>query len=434
MSPQLARIAEKAKKEPDTVFTSVAHLMDIGHLREAWRRIRKDGATGVDRVTAEGYGQDLDKNLHDLHERLRAGKYRAPPVRRASIPKADGSVRELGIPTVEDKIVQRAVGMILEAIYEQDFRECSYGFRSGRSAHMALEDLRNHIMFGKVNWVLDADISRFFDEMEHEKLMEILRLRIKDLSILRLIGKWLQAGVMTEAGIEARERGTPQGGVISPMLANIFLHHVLDVWMEDVVRPLMKGECRYLRYADDCLFLFQNEDDAKRVLAVLPKRLGKFGLRLNEGKTKLIRFGRFAKEKEIRSGRRAGTFDFLGFTHYCGCSRNGKFQVTRSTQRKRFGSAVKRVVDWMKRNRCVPRTGQHRYLSAVLRGHYQYYGLSGNWRRVSAFYYRVTRSWCKWLRRRSQRHSLTWERFMDYLNRYPLPYPCLPKSYVHALA
>lgn len=434
MSPELARIAEKAKAEPSTVFTSVAHLMDIRHLKEAWRRIRKDGAAGVDRMTADEYGQNLERNLQNLHERLKTGMYKAPPVRRATIPKADGKIRELGIPTVEDRIAQKAVAMILEAIYEQDFRECSYGFRPGRSAHMALEDLRNHIVIGKVNWVLDADISLFFDEMDHAKLMEILRLRIKDQSILRLIGKWLKAGVMMEAGIKARERGTPQGGVISPMLANIYLHHVLDEWMEDVVRPLMRGECHYIRYADDILILFQREDDARRVLAVLPKRLGKFGLRLNEGKTKLIQFGRFAEERESRRGRRPETFDFLGFTHHCGTSRNGKFQVMRSTQRKRFGNALKRVVDWMKRSRGVPRMDQHRYLSAVLRGHYQYYGLTGNWRRVAAFYYRLTQAWCRWLRRRSQRHSLTWEQFADYLKRYPLPYPCLPKSPVHALA
>lgn len=372
MSPELARIAEKAKAEPSTVFTSVAHLMDIRHLKEAWRRIRKDGATGVDRMTADEYGQNLERNLQNLHERLKTGMYQAPPVRRATIPKADGKVRELGIPTVEDRIAQKAVAMILEVIYEQDFRECSYGFRPGRSAHMALEDLRNYIVIGKVNWVLDADISLFFDEMDHEKLMEILRLRIKDQSILRLIGKWLKAGVMMEAGIKARERGTPQGGVISPMLANIYLHHVLDEWMEDVVRPLMRGECHYIRYADDILTLFQREDDARRVLAVLPKRLGKFGLRLNEGKTKLIQFGRFAEERESHRGRRPETFDFLGFTHHCGTSRNGKFQVMRSTQRKRFGNALKRVVDWMKRSRGVPRMDQHRYLSAVLRGHYQY--------------------------------------------------------------
>ncbi|MBI4179413.1 group II intron reverse transcriptase/maturase [bacterium] len=434
MSPKLVRIAEKAKREPNTVFTSLAHLMGTEHLKEAWVRIRKDGATGVDGMTAGVYGEKLEENIQALHERLRKGSYRAPPVRRAKIPKEDGSFRELGIPTLEDKIVQKAVAMILEAIYEQDFRECSYGFRPGRSAHEALEALRKAILFGKVNWVLDADISRFFDEMDHRKLMEIVRRRVKDGRIVRLIGKWLKAGVMTEAGIQPRERGTPQGGVISPILANIFLHHVLDEWMEDVVYGRMSGECRYIRYADDFLILFQKEDDARRVLAVLPKRLGKFGLRLNEGKTKLIRFGRFAKEQESRQNRKPETFDFLGFTHYCGESRHGKFQVMRQTQRKRFQKAVTRVVEWVKSNRCLPRKEQHHHLCMVLRGHYQYYGVTGNLRRIKGSFYRVTRAWCQWLRQRSQRHTLSWERFAEYLKRYPLPIPCLPKSYVHAVA
>jgi RNA-directed DNA polymerase len=314
---------------PGTAFSTLAHHIDMAWLREAYRRTRKDGAPGVDGQTAAEYEQDLEENLQSLLDRAKTGRYKAPPVRRTYIPKGDGRMRPIGIPTLEDKVLQRAVLMVLEAVYEQDFMDCSYGFRPGRSAHDALEALRDHAMAMHGGWLLETDIESFFDSLDHAVLREILAKRVRDGVLTRLIGKWLNAGVMAEGGVYHPETGTPQGGVISPLLANIVLHEVVDVWFEEQVVPRLRGEAHLVRFADDLVIVFAREDDARRVYDVLPKRMERYGLRLHPDKTRLVRFERppFRSPGDPgptrESGSRPGTFDFLGFTHYWGQSRRG---------------------------------------------------------------------------------------------------------------
>jgi RNA-directed DNA polymerase len=423
MTTKLGRIAERARRDPKTQFTSLAHLITVEALKEAWRSLKKRRSAGIDGVTAQEYERNLEENLQDLHRRLVSMKYRAQPVKRVYVSKGDGTWRPIGIPAVEDKIVQAAVRRVLEAIYEQDFYEFSYGFRPGRSAHQALGVLDEAIFRGKVNYVLDADISAFFDSMDRTVLMELLRRRIKDRSILRLIAKWLHAGVLEDGVRLYPETGSPQGAVISPLLANAYLHYVLDEWVEEVVRPRMRGEMYLVRYADDAIFCFQYRDDAERVVQALEGRLATFGLRLNPEKTRLIEFGRFAEEQARRRGRRPETFDFLGFTHICGRSRNGKFTVKRKTAAKRLRRSMRRVTEWCRDHRHLPVGEQHKILCAKLRGHCNYYGLTGNMRSLRKMWWHVVRTWRKWLNRRSQRGRMPWKRFAEVLASYPLPRP-----------
>jgi group II intron reverse transcriptase/maturase len=414
---------------PQAALTTLAHAIDLDLLEEAYRRTRKDGAVGVDGQTAEAYAEHLEANLRALLERAKSGTYRAPPVRRVYIPKAGGpKTRPIGIPTFEDKVLQRAVAMVLEAVYEQDFRDCSYGFRPRRSAHQALQALREGLMDLGGGFVLELDIERFFDVLDRPKLREILRQRVRDGVLLRLIGKWLEAGVLEEGRLVRPETGTPQGGVISPLLANVFLDTVLDAWFEDVVRPRLRGRALLVRYADDAVMVFSSEEDARRVWKVLAKRFEKYGLSLHPEKTRLLGFGRPSPR-----GPRPETFDFLGFTHYWGRSRRGNSVVLRKTARDRFTRALRTIAQWCRRRRHLPLVEQHRALGWKLRGHYAYYGITGNQPALSRFRYETRRVWRKWLNRRSQRARMSWERFARLLARYPLPPPRVVHS-VYRLA
>lgn len=425
--PGLQRVAELARAMPQAVLTTLAHHVDLDLLLEAYRRTRKDGAAGVDGQTAKEYAEDLEGNLRDLLDRAKSGTYRAPPVRRVHIPKGDGrQTRPIGIPTFEDKLLQRAVTMVLEAVYEQDFRDCSYGFRPGRSAHQALEALWQRLTAVGGGWVLELDIEDFFGSLDRQQLQEILRQRVRDGVLLRLIGKWLHAGVLEDGVLRRSEAGTPQGGVISPLLANLYLHEVLDTWFEDVVRPRMRGTADLIRYADDAVLVFAREDDARRVMAVLPKRLAKYGLRLHPEKTRLVAFGR---PRSRHHTDRPGTFDFLGFTHYWGWSRRGHPVVRRKTARDRFTRALRAVSRWCRMHRHLPLWEQQHRLGRMLQGHYAYYGITGNAASLSRFLWQVRRAWRKWLMRRSRSAGMSWERYARLLERHPLP----PVRVVHSV-
>ena len=433
VSTKLHWIAMLAKQAPDTALTTLAHHIDEDWLREAYRRTRKDGARGVDGQDAEQYAAELQGNLLGLLERGKAGTYRAPPVRRVHIPKGDGSkTRPIGIPTFEDKVLQRAVSMVLEAIYEQDFLDCSYGFRPGRSAHQALRFLRDQTMKMGGGWILEVDIRDFFGSLDHGHLQEMLRRRVRDGVLLRLIGKWLNAGVMEEGCIQYPETGSPQGGVISPVLSNVYLHEVLDVWFEQEVRPRLRGPATLIRYADDALMLFGNEADARKVLDVLPKRLGRYGLSLHPEKTRLVPFRRPPQSKggSSNAGQGPGTFDLLGFTHVWARSRNGYWVVKQRTAKDRMSRALKRIKEWCRTFRHQPLPEQFQKLSLKLRGHYAYYGITGNSGALAAFRQEVTRIWKKWLGRRSRERNLSWSRLTAFLSTHPLP----PGRIVHHYA
>jgi group II intron reverse transcriptase/maturase len=418
ISTKQERIATLARQAPAMGFTSLNHLLDIEWLKEAYRRTRKDGATGVDGVTAEAYERDLEGNLGRLLNALKVGTYRAPPVRRVHIPKGDGSeTRPIGIPTLEDKVAQRAVAMLLEPIYETDFYDVSYGFRPGRSAHDALAVLWKQSMATEGVWVLEVDIRKFFDTLDHRHLRELVQHRVRDGVVLRLIGKWLNAGVLEEGVRSVPEAGTPQGGVISPLLANIYLHEVLDLWFERVVQARLKGRSFLVRFADDFVMGFSSEEDARRVTAVLPKRFAKFGLAIHPEKTRLLFFG------SPNNGRRPGSFNFLGFTHYWGMSRNGRWVIKRKTACERFTRALRSVRDWCRANRHRDVMEQAKALNRKLRGHYGFYGITGNIERLKAFRVAVERAWRFWLDRRSQRARMTWERFKALLARAALLKP-----------
>ncbi len=403
------------------VFTTLAHLMDVEFLREAYRLTPKDSAVGVDGVTARGYAENLEENLRSLHERLRSGRYKAPPVERAWLGKEDGGKRPIGKPTFEDKIVQRAVAMLLGAIYEQEFYGFSYGFREGRSAHQALQELRHKCERMNIGWIVDADVSGCFDNLDHGLLRVFIKQRVNDGGILRLIGKWLNAGVLEEGILTYPDRGTPQGGVISPMLANIFLHHVLDEWFVKEVKPRMKGRCFLIRFADDFVIGCEVEADARRILEVLPKRFGRFGLTIHSDKTALIRFRK--PESSGESGGGNGTFDFLGFTHYWATSRRGAWVIKRRTARKRLRRAKRSLWQWCRGNRHRPLKEQHRVLCHKLRGHFQYYAIRGNSWRLETIFMHAKKAWRYWLSRRSNKSYISWEKFERVLLTYPLPRP-----------
>jgi RNA-directed DNA polymerase len=431
ISTKLQRIAELARRAPSMVLTTLAHHIDIDFLREAYRRTRKDGATGVDGQTAEAYAAALGINLQRLLDRLKAGTYRAPPVRRVHIPKGNGTTRPIGIPTFEDKVLQRAVAMVLEAVYEQDFLVCSYGFRPDRSAHQALEALRNGLMEMNGGWVVELDIQRFFDTLDHGQLRDLLDQRVRDGVVRRAIDKWLKAGVLENGNVTSPEEGTPQGGVVSPLLANIYLHEVLDLWFEREVKPRMRGKAFLIRYADDAVLVFADEADARRVLEVLPKRFGKYNLTLHPEKTRLVAFKRPALVAP-KSG--AVSFDLLGFTHYWTRSRKGYWVIKRKTARSRLQRALKRVADWCKEHRHMPVRDQARLLRQKMSGHYGYFGITGNSRAVTRFFHGVRVAWRKWLDRRSQHRHMPWARFERLMKRYPLPAPVCVHSLYRAVA
>ena len=421
-------IAELARRRPGEVLTLLHHVIDLDWMLEAYRTTRKDGATGIDGVTAADYEANLEVNLVDLLERIKSGRYKAPPVRRSYIPKADGSQRPLGIPTFEDKVAQRAIVMVLEAVYEQDFLSCSYGFRPQRSAHDALRELHGVITRQGQYWVLDVDIRKYFDSIPHQALRAILDQRVTDGVIRRMIDKWLKAGVLENGLLHLATEGTPQGGVISPMLSNIYLHHVLDEWFESEVKPRMAGSCTLVRFADDFVMTFKNHHDARRVLDVLGKRLERYGLTLHADKTRFIDF-RPERQGGTHPDCKGPPFDFLGFTHTWAKSRKGKNVVRQRTAKSRLARALRAVGDWCRTNRHQPIPWQHARLSAKLTGHYAYYGITGNMQQLQRYSVETTRLWRKWLERRTRSKRLPWERFGAVLARHPLPAPRIVHRY-----
>jgi len=421
-------IAELARRKRGEVLFSLHHVIDLEWMQKAYELTRKDGATGIDGVTADEYEANLEANLMDLLERIKSGRYRAPPVRRTYIPKADGSQRPLGIPTFEDKVAQRAIVMVLEAVYEQDFRSCSYGFRPGRSCHDALRELYSVITKQGQYWVLDVDIRKYFDSIPHHHLRAFLNQRVTDGVLRRMIDKWLKAGVLEAGLLQRATEGTPQGGVISPMLSNIFLHHVLDEWFESDVKPRMAGSCTLVRYADDFVMTFKHHRDAKRVLEVLGKRLARYGLTLHPDKTRFIDFR--PQRGEVHAGCKTPPFDFLGFTHTWGKSQKGKNVVRQTTAKSRLARALVAVNNWCRTNRHHLLRWQRDRLAAKLKGHYAYYGITGNMRQLQRYSSQVRRLWRKWLERRTSGKRLTWARFSVLLERHPLPSPTIMHRYV----
>ena len=441
MSPQLLKVAARARRDPDAQFHSLAHLLDVPTLRRAFERLRPRAAVGVDGVTKDDYARELEANLHDLHERLRTKRYRHQPIRRVHIPKGQGKTRPLGISAFEDKIVQDALRELLEAVYEQDFLDCSHGFRPGRSAHDAIRAFHRAADGGEANWILEADIAGFFDSVVRSKLLDLIARRVPDGSLRRLVGKCLHVGVLDGGELTTPETGTTQGSVLSPLLANVYLHYVLDLWYEQEVKQRMQGRSTLIRYADDFILCFEREDDARRVADVLPKRLATYGLTLQPEKTRLLSFGRPRGDErgkgpgsQVRTTTgptyRPGSFDFLGFTLFWRRSRRGHWVVGCKTRRARLARAIKAACDWCRRNRHAPVAEQHVGLCRRMRGHYRYFGVNGNTRSLSRLFHHARRAWHKWLNRRSQRGNLPWQRFVDLLHDFPLP---LPRVYVTIL-
>lgn len=417
ISTKQQRIAKLAQQMPEKRLTTLAHHVDNEWLKEAHRRTRRHAAAGVDGQTAAAFEEHLDENVRSLLERARnPDRYRAPPVRRVEIPKNAHETRPLGIPTHEDKVLQRAVVMLLEPVYEQDFLPCSFGFRPGRSPHQALRTTRDQLASMQGGWLIDLDIRRFFDSVDPRVMQDVLRRRIGDGVVLRLIGKWLRAGVMIDSVVAYPDRGTPQGGVVSPLLANILLHDVLDRWFEEEVRPRMRGRSFLVRFADDAVFGFEFESDAKRVYAVIGSRLERFGLTMHPDKTRLVCF-----KRPPRMGGGGGSFDFLGLTFYWGRSRNGARSIKVKTAKDRHNRALCRMNLWLRSVRHWKIKEQHRVLVLKLRGHYAYYAVSDNWRRMNSFVHQTRRLWYKWLNRRHQRRAHDWDWFQRLTRRFPLP-------------
>jgi RNA-directed DNA polymerase len=463
--PNLQRVNEAARSSGQTRFTALLHHVDVAALERAFRRLRRAASPGMDRVTVDDYERELEGNLRRLHDSIHSGQYWPKPVRRTYIPKADGGRRPLGIPALEDKIVQGAVAEVLNAVYEADFMGFSYGFRPERSPHAALAALDKALMTQRVDWVLDVDIRTFFDSVDHGWLMWMLTHRIADRRVLRLIERWLKAGLLESGRWEPVEVGTPQGSGISPILANVFLHYAVDLWVHRWRRRSAAGQVIICRYADDlsrvaqpaprmlpvlhrqrrgargtpsvglpaaiCLVIgCQHEAEARQLLVALKDRLAQFGLSLHEGKTRLIEFGRFATERRAAAGqRRPETFDFLGFTHYCGRTRSGRFVVKRKTQAKRMVRKLKAVRQDMLHRMHAPVREQHRWLGQILRGHYRYYGVIFNYRALRVFKDCVVRLWRKVLSKRSQKGRVSWASYKSILAAFPLPEPALHQAW-----
>ena len=398
-------------------------MITFGALYAAFRGLRKKASAGVDGVTYEEYERDVAGNIQALQERLKNGKYQAQPLRRVYIPKENGKQRPISIPALEDKIVQKAMVEILNAIYEQDFLDCSYGFRPGRGQHQALDEVGRVICTRPTGWVLEIDVTAYFDSIVREQLMEMIEKRVRDGSALRLIRKWIQVGVIEEGRLLVSETGTGQGQTISPLLANIYLHYVLDEWFEDEVKPRLRGEAHEIRFADDAVLCFQYKEYAEKVMEVLPKRFAKYGLTIHPEKTRLLEFGRYAEEKAKRRGKKPATFDFLGYTHVCARSRKGKFTVHVRTMKKRFRRGLTAIAEWCQENRHLPVDEQQKALNAKLRGHYQYYGRPTNYQSLWRFFREVRHIWRKWLSRRTRGNGMTWEKYAAILRKHPLLLP-----------
>ncbi len=432
VSQRLSGVRQRAGEKKQEKFTALLHHLTVDLLRESYFALQRKAAPGVDGETWQQYGTGLEDRLADLHSRVHRGAYRAKPSRRVYIPKADGRQRPLGIAALEDKIVQQAVVTILNQIYEVDFRGFSYGFRPGRSPHQALDALYVGLVRSKVNWVLDADIRSFFDRMSHEWTMQFVQHRVADHRILRLIQKWLKAGVMEEGQWEKTDVGTPQGAVISPLLANVYLHYVFDLWVEAWRRKVARGQVVVVRYADDLVVGFQNKADAERFLKEFGDRLAKFGLELHPEKTRLLEFGRFAAvDRRKRGEKKPETFTFLGFVHQCGTSPRGRFMVWRQTANKRMVAKLKQIKQTLSRRMHEPLEQIGTWLRSVSKGYYQYHAVPGNLRAMNAFRHRLRRLWRSTLRHRSQRPNVGWQRIGPLFDRW-LPAPRVLHPYPDA--
>lgn len=431
LPPNLARVNAAARRAVHTRFSALLHHVDRAALERAFRRQRRRASPGVDGITVDQYERDLEANLQDLHARVHAGRYRPQPVRRVHIPKPDGGQRPLGVPALEDKIVQSAVAEVLSAVYEADVLGFSYGFRPGRNPHMALDALHTAFMSQRVTWVLDADIRSFFDSVDHEWLLRMLAHRIADRRVLRLIQQWLRAGVLESDVWYETEQGMPQGSGVSPVLANIFLHYALDLWVHQWRRRHASGRVVIVRYADDFVMGFEREDDAQRMRVTLGERLAQFGLTLHPDKTRLIEFGRLPALARRRAGlRRPETFAFLGFTHYCGWTRDGRFIVKHKTQSQRLSRKLTVLRATARRLMHAPLATQHAYYVRVLQGHYAYYGRPHNYPALNAFHRQVRRIWFWFFRHRSQKsRRLGWDAFEALTARFPLPVPRITRPW-----
>jgi group II intron reverse transcriptase/maturase len=423
VNTRLDRITERARRRPAERYNNLFHHLDPELMAVAFEELHKDSAPGADGVTKAEYAEGLQARLHDLSGRLRRRAYHPQPSRRRMIPKGNGKLRPLGIPVLEDKLVQRSVVKVLERIYEEEFHSFSYGFRPGKSCHDALKALSWNIHRGRVGWVVEADIKGFFDQVDHSHLLAMLRHRVSDPSLLWLVEQFLRAGVLVDGKRLDSERGTPQGGVISPLLANIYLHHVLDEWFARAVEPQCRGAAHLVRYADDFVATFEQESDARRFFAALPGRLGKFGLEVAPEKTRMLRFGRFARRDAGRLGERSAVFDFLGFQHRCGTSRKGRYKVKWSTSPEKYRSKVRAMKDWIRAHRTLPLADIWRTVNAKLMGHYAYYSVSDNWPKLLAF--RRTTMWVlyRWLNRRGQRRSFEPSTWVSYVEAMELALP-----------
>lgn len=424
MSTKLASLTQRARENSKCKFISLAHLMTEDFFKGCFWELKRDKATGIDGVGVKEYEVSLEENIKDLVARLKAKKYRPQPVRRAYIPKSDGSKRGLGVPTIEDKIVQMGIKKILEAIFEVDFIDVSYGFRPKRSCHDALDVLDKTIMTKPVSYVVDMDIKEFFDTIDHEWLMKCLRQRVKDTSLLRIIARFLRAGIIEEGKVIETDKGTPQGGVLSPILANIYLHYILDLWFEKAVKKQLKGFAKLVRYCDDFIVLFQSGSEAEAFGNMLKQRLSKFGLTVAESKSRIIEFGRYVWQKAQVENKRVATFDFLGFTHYCDKTRKGKFKLGRKTSRLKYRQKIKAMNEWLKKVRNLVKLKEWwPALRVKLLGHYRYYGISGNMRELKKFYTQTSKLAYKWINRRSQKKSYTYKQYCSFVKYNPLPKP-----------
>lgn len=423
VSPKLLEVMERAKRSPQMRFFSLAHLIDEEALKRAYGRLRKDAAVGVDGVTKEQYGKELESNVGDLLGRMKTMRYRHQPLRRVHIPKGKGKTRPIGISSIEDKIVQGAVREVFEAVYEPIFRDCSYGFRPGRSAHDAMRSLNQVLYAGEVNWILEADIESFFDSIDRKMLMEMLRGRVADTSLLRLVGKCLHVGILDGEEYSEPEEGAAQGSSLSPLLGNVYLHHVLDEWFEHDVLPRIQGKAHLIRYADDFVIGFDREDDARTVMGVLGPRFNRYGLRLHPDKTRLVPFTRPRKGEP--KGKGPATFDLLGFTVYWRRARSGWWVPTLKTRKDRLRRAITAATEWCRSHRHHPVKEQRAALSRRIEGHFNYFGVNGNLGSLRSLVREVERAWRKWLSRRGQRKPLSWKRFKDLLRLNPLPCPTI---------
>lgn len=422
MQTSLQAIANKAEKEKECRFRNLYTMLNIPNLEDSWKFMNRKAAPGVDRITVREYERKLAGNVENLVERLKEKRYRAKLVKRVHIPKGKGKTRPLGLPALEDKLLQTAVARILNAIYEQDFQDCSFGYRPKVGPHDAVKDITRTLQFGKFNYIVEADIKGFFDNIDHDRLIEMLELRIDDSAFIRLIKKWLRAGVLdTDGQVLHPATGTPQGGVVSPVLANVYLHHVLDLWFEKVVKPHCSGAAYLCRFADDFVCAFQYKKDAERFYSVLPKRLGKFGLEAARDKTRIISFSRFRKEEKT-------CFEFLGFEYRWGVSRKGRDLIQRRTSRKKFRNSLRNLTIWVRDKRSIRMREFFRRLNARLRGYYNYYGIIGNYRSLAEFEYHMRRILFKWLNRRSQKKSFNWQVFDRILYFYRIERPGIRES------